>query len=72
MIKVNPILLLKPMCDIDDSNAETSNIRTINIFILINIMIKTINLIDVIPYMTVLTDISAPDTRQCHWNSTVN
>ena len=31
-----------------------------------------INLIDVIPYMTVMTDILLLDTRQCHWNSTGN
>ena len=36
------------------------------------VMIKLINLIDVIPYMTVMTDIALLDTRQCHWNSTGN
>ena len=37
-----------------------------------NLMIKMINLKGVTPYMTVMTDISAFDTCQCHWNSTVN
>ena len=35
-------------------------------------MIKTIDLIDVIPNMTVRTDISAFDNCQCHRNSTGN
>ena len=30
------------------------------------------HLIGVTPYMTVMTDISAFDTWQCHWNSTGN
>ena len=37
--------------------AEMSIIRTINIHILMNLMIKMINLIDVILYMTVMTDL---------------
>ena len=37
-----------------------------------NLMIKMINLIDVITYVTVMTDISALDNSQCHWNSTGN
>ena len=37
-----------------------------------NLMIKMIDLIDVIPYMTLMTDISAFDNRQCHRNSTGN
>ena len=54
------------------SNAEISIIRTTNIHIFINLMIKMTNLIGVIHYMTVMTDISAFDTCQCHWNSTGN
>ena len=54
------------------SNAEISIIRTTNIHILINLMIKMINLIGVIPYMSVMTDISAFGTCQCHLNSTGN
>ena len=54
------------------SSAEISIIRTINIYIFMNLIIKMINLIDAIPYMTVMTDISVLDTRQCHWNSTGN
>ena len=38
------------------SSAEISIIRTINIHILMNFMIKMIDLIDVIPYMTVMSD----------------
>ena len=37
-----------------------------------NLMITMINLIDVIPYMNVMTDISALDNHQCHWNSIGN
>ena len=47
-------------------------IRAIDIRILMNLMIKMMNLIDVIPYMTTMTDISTLDNRQCHWNSTGN
>ena len=54
------------------SNAEISIIRTINIHILMKFMIKMIDLIDVIPYMAVMTDISAFDTCKCHRNSTGN
>ena len=54
------------------SNAKIPIIWTTNIHILMNLMIKMINLIGVIPYMTVMTDISALDTCQCHWNSTGN
>ena len=54
------------------SNAEISIIRTTNVHILMNLMIKMINLIGVISYMTVMTDILVLDTCQCHWNSTGN
>ena len=40
--------------------------------ILMKFMIKMIDLIDVIPYMAVMTEISAFDTCQCHRNSTGN
>ena len=49
---------------------SSAEIRTINIHILMNLMIKKINLMDVILYMTVMTDISVLDSRQCYWNST--
>ena len=35
-------------------------------------MIKMINLINVIPYMTVITDISVVENPQICWNSTGN
>ena len=35
-------------------------------------VIKMIDPIDVIPYMAMMTDISAFDTFQCHRNSTGN
>ena len=54
------------------TNAKISIIRTTNIHFLMNLVIKMINLIGVIPYMTVMTDISAFDMCQCHWNSTGN
>ena len=38
--------------------------------IIMNLMIKRINPIDVIPYMTMMTDISALDNHQCHLNYT--
>ena len=38
--------------------SKISIVGTINIHILMNLTIKMINLIDVIPYMTVMTDIS--------------
>ena len=37
-----------------------------------NLMIKMINLIDDITYMTVMTDISVLDDYQSHWNFTGN
>ena len=54
------------------SSAEISIIRTINIHILMRFMIIMIDLIDIIPYMAVMTDISAFETCQCHLNSTGN
>ena len=33
-----------------------------------NLMIKMMNLIKGIPYMTLMTDISALDNHQCHWS----
>ena len=37
-----------------------------------NLMIKMINLINAIPFVTVMTDISAIGKHQCQWNSTSN
>ena len=48
------------------SNAEISIIRTINILILMQLLI---NMIDVMPYMTMMTDISALDNCPWHWCS---
>ena len=33
---------------------------------------KMINIIDVIPYINVMTPILALDNHQCHWNATDN
>ena len=53
------------------SSAEISIIRTIKIHILMKFMIKMIDLIDVILYMAVMTDILVVSC-QCHRNFTGN